>query len=79
MDGGYVLFSRLKVHRKISKMPAITKTAYWLPTPDDDFWKMPEGTLGSNRAIHYGRTYALPHNLRCPNADNHEATALPLL
>lgn len=58
LDGGYVLFSRLKVHRKISKMPAITKTAYWLPTTDDDFWKMPEGTLGSNRAIHYGRTYA---------------------
>jgi len=29
-----------------------------LPTTDDDFWKMPEGTLGSNRAIHYGRTYA---------------------
>ncbi|WP_407887826.1 GW dipeptide domain-containing protein [Levilactobacillus sp. N40-8-2] len=58
LDGGYVPFSRLRMHRQILRMPAMKRTAYWMPTIANDFWDMPAGTLGLSSAINYGRSYA---------------------
>ncbi|MCH5465216.1 hypothetical protein [Levilactobacillus tujiorum] len=57
LDGGYVALSKLKFRRQISQLKSLKKTAYWRPTLTHDFWDMPELTLGTTTAIHYGTSH----------------------
>lgn len=58
LEGGYVPLSKLRYHKKIQSYTTMKRTAYWLSNRDNDFWEMPEGTVGNNSAVEYGRDHA---------------------